>query len=494
MSESISTWTGRIIDNNIALADYLGGADNTAVYRTTFSGQKAAIKLTAADPSSAEAHLKHFADAAKLSHPNLLRILKTGRTQLEGSEYIYVVTEFADENLSQVLPDRTLTPQETRDVLAAVLDALSYLHQQGFAHADLKPANIMASNDQLKLSVDAIARLGEPLGREPGPHDAPEAPKRVSSASDIYALGVTIVEVLTQKLPPQPASEKAGPAVPETVPAPFREIAQHCLLHTPELRWSIPEISNKLNLAVANTGRPSVVDASRPQSAAPSPTVVDAGRPVVVDGSRPQPASRRPFILLGIIAIIVAAIIAIPRLSHHEQPATITPTQTTTEQSAPHVTSEPTPESPKTEETVPPPSQQQTAETPVPARAPAASTTTTAAKQITDEPVEANDDSSVETTGAAPGVVHQVMPAVIPQARKSITGKVRVKLRVDVDPSGNVTDSKFISAGPSKYFARVAMQAAQQWKFVPTSTEARAWTIEFDFRRSGTQVHSSPQP
>ena len=481
MSESISTWNGRVIDNDFPLADFIGGTETSAVYRTTFSGQNAAIKLLA-DGGNAEALLAHFTQAAKLSHPNLLRILKSGRTNIDGSEFVYAVTEFAEENLSQVLPERALTPQETRDVLAATLQALQYLHQQGFVHADLKPANIMAAHDQLKLSIDGVHRIGEPLSRDPGVHDAPEAQKALTPASDVWSLGVTLIEVLTRKLPPQPASENVGPAVPESVPAPFREIAQHCLLRTPELRWSIVEIQKKLD---PEASKP--VDTARP--------VVDTARPVV-DAGRPRPVtSKRPFIFVAIMLIIAAAIIALPRLSHHEPPAVTTPAPVSTEAPAPQATSEQRPQSTNTESTASPPLQAKTAE-PDTISAPPPSQTMTAAKHISDEPVEVSPDEADNTpveTSAAKDVVHQVMPEVIPQARRSITGKVRVKLRVNVDPAGNVVDSEFLSPGPSKYFARVAKQAAERWKFTPASTQARAWNIEFDFRRSGTKVHSTPQ-
>jgi TonB family protein len=484
MSELTSTWIGRVIDN-ISLDEHVGGDTNTAVYRTTISGQPAAIKLIKVDASAGRL-LTHFNDAAKLSHPNLLRILRSGRTRVDDSDYVYVITEFAEENLSQVLPERSLTPQETRDVLAATLDALAYLHHQGFVHADLKPANIMAAHDQLKLSIDGVHRVGEPLSREPGAHDAPEASKALSAASDIWSLGSTLVEVLTQKLPLPPASENAAPTVPESVPAPYREIAQHCLLRTPELRWSIADISNKLKLKPAqSSASPAVMNAGRPRPA----------EPAVVDAGRPRPAtSKRPLIFLAITAVIVGAIIAIPQLSHHEPPAPSAPTQTSAEVPPPQVTSEqqpPTPEqqteAPKSEATAPQAASSEPDKASVP---PEPKASTTASKQITDEPVEENENAPPETATPAPGVVHQVMPNVIPQARRSITGKIRVKLRVNVDQAGNVVDSQFISAGPSKYFSRVAMQAAQQWKFAPASTDARAWNIEFDFRRGGTEVHT----
>ncbi|HVZ19133.1 MAG TPA: protein kinase, partial [Terriglobales bacterium] len=331
MSAHFPHWVGRVVGDDLSLAAFVGDTEHTAVFQTTFAGQNAAIKLIAAD-ESAERHLERFELASKLSHPNLLRVLRFGRTQIDDAPFVYVVTEFAEENLAQVLPDRALTKEEAQQVLQATLDALTYLHQQGLVHSDLKPANIMAANDQLKLSIDGVHRTGESLSRQPDPHDAPEASSAVTAASDIWSLGVTLVQILTQQLPGAPASPNAGPVVPESVPAPFREIAQHCLLRTPELRWSLADISNKLNPKSKHTPTP----APSPAVTKPSPKPVRKEAPLPVATSRA--VSKRPFIFVGIVAIIVAAIVVIPRLSHdqsHEQATTPQPASTPSSQSVP---------------------------------------------------------------------------------------------------------------------------------------------------------------
>jgi len=503
MSE-FSTCTGRVIDKDLPLTEYLGGASNSAVFRTTYSGQNAAIKLLAAVPAKTDAQLAHLEAAAKLSHPNLLRILHFGRTQLDGADFIYVVTEFAEENLSQVLPDRALTVPETQQVLATALGVLSYLHEQGFVHGDLKPANVMASNDQLKLSIDGVHRQGEPLSRPADAHDAPEAGQSLTPASDIWSLGLTLVEVLTQKLPAKSASENAGPAVPEAVPPPFREIAQHCLLRTPELRWGVAEIHNKLEGRVPGAPVPLETTERVP---APSGPTDRTGTGVHLEKNRNNRASSmRPYIMVAIVAVVVAAIVFMPRLGSNQS------AQPTQPSAAQHATESPLPQTATaeantgsaahdTQKSEVPESKSAGAgpvepvATPALVHQPVASASNV--KHITDEPaVDTGEDSpgTTDTSSAPlPGVVHQAMPAVIPQAERSISGKVRVKVRVDVDSAGSVVDSQFVSAGPSKYFSRTAMDAARRWKFASAGTEARTYDIEFTFRRSGTEVRASQQ-
>jgi TonB family protein len=61
-------------------------------------------------------------------------------------------------------------------------------------------------------------------------------------------------------------------------------------------------------------------------------------------------------------------------------------------------------------------------------------------------------------------------------------------VKVNVDPAGNVVDTSLASAGPSRYFARVAQEAARDWKFAPAQASSRTWNLDFEFRRSGTEV------
>jgi TonB family protein len=83
------------------------------------------------------------------------------------------------------------------------------------------------------------------------------------------------------------------------------------------------------------------------------------------------------------------------------------------------------------------------------------------------------------------------MPQVSPSARRTIQGTIKVRVRVDVDAAGNVAKTKLELSGPSKYFSRVAMEAAREWKFAPApagESGAREWKLQFAFRRSKTEV------
>jgi protein TonB len=89
-------------------------------------------------------------------------------------------------------------------------------------------------------------------------------------------------------------------------------------------------------------------------------------------------------------------------------------------------------------------------------------------------------------------VARQVLPDVPPSARRTIRGKISVGVRVSVDSSGKVTDAELDSPGPSKYFARLALEAAQRWTFDPPKMDGRSvlsdWVLHFEFTGSGTKA------
>jgi hypothetical protein len=102
-------------------------------------------------------------------------------------------------------------------------------------------------------------------------------------------------------------------------------------------------------------------------------------------------------------------------------------------------------------------------------------------------------DSAVAST---PGkVVQQVVPEVARSARNTIQGHIRVTVKASVNSSGNVVGTKLMIHGPSRYFARLAQQAAQRSTFRPPQVEGRnvasQWTLSFEFSRAATNAHST---
>lgn len=249
MSDSWRDSEGQVINGQFPLVRHLGGSDHSVVFATQRGkdkNEKAAIKFIQADAANADAQLARWKQVALLSHPNLIKVYESGRCQLAGLDLLYVVTDFAQENLAEFLPQRALSAEEARDMLEPFVDALSYLHAKGFAHGRIKPGNILAIDDQLKLSSDSICREGDTqIGAgKPDIYVAPETNGKATKAGDEWSLGATLVESLTQRPPEETAGD---PGFPDSLPQPFLEIARNTLRRDPKSRWTTADISNQLN-------------------------------------------------------------------------------------------------------------------------------------------------------------------------------------------------------------------------------------------------------
>jgi TonB family protein len=493
MSNTWNQWEGQILDGKFALLRYLGGSENCGVFLSErHDGErlvKAAIKLVPADRENGELQLSRWQMAAELSHPHLIPLFEMGRSELGGAPLVFVVMECAEENLAQVLPGRALTPAEARVMLESVLDVLGYLHRKGFVHGHIKPANIMASGDELKVSSDGLCRAGEFLdGR--GYQDAYDAPENVrgvlpkpepmSPAGDVWSLGMTLVETLTQNLPVARTEEQQDPLLPRSLQEPFLKIASHCLLLQPSSRWTVDQIVAQLE------GRAPIpqTQAISPGVRAPLPAVQPTAR-----ASRP-PAKQRSYmtpIAVG-SALVLTAILAGPKLFPRHADTPQVPPATVEQPLVPPAPKQAAPSPqvhvsnsyrPAVDE------EEQTSKAPVPVPA-----------LIHPETLHEEETNTVARVPAGSPVrgevAHQVSPEVLQSARNSIRGTVRVIVKVNVDQSGNVEDAELESRGPSKYFARAALDAAQDWKFKAPKVGSRGvlstWTIRFEFTRDGTTV------
>jgi TonB family protein len=89
-------------------------------------------------------------------------------------------------------------------------------------------------------------------------------------------------------------------------------------------------------------------------------------------------------------------------------------------------------------------------------------------------------------------VLEEVLPDASEKALASIHGTVRVSVRVQVDPMGSVSEARLDSAGPSKYFADIALKAARRWQFTSPEVNGHSvpseWLIRFHFKPSGPKA------
>jgi TonB family protein len=521
MSEFWTQCEGQVIDNRLRLRQYLGGTDDSAVFLTQLDvpqTQKAAIKFIPAGPA-ADLQLSLWRRVMKLAHPNLLRIFEIGRCRLLNRDRLYVVMEYAEENLSQILPQRSLTESEAREMLGPVLEALVFLHGNGLVHSRLKPSNILATADQLKLSSDSLFPIGESRksSRKFDVHDAPEtlsAP--LTLAADVWSLGITVVEALTQHPPALPSGSQADPLVPDTIPQPFQDIARHALRRDPRRRWIIPEIAARLNPAAAAVAAgqafsPLAVPLS-PVPAVPAAKLqipkLDTPPPrPPAPSSRPQAANapKQTLVLpnyvvpVAIGLLVIVAIIVLPKiLAHRPDSSSAASTASAPAAAPPKLTDQAArreiPPAAKASSTKALQSSLKTAaeKSPAPPQSSPVKTTPAAVPAEAIPSAKAPSASAPASASARGEVLDQVLPDVSEKALATIQGVVRVSVRVQVDPTGNVSEAAVDSPGPSPYFADLALKAARRWQF--SSPEAAGhsvpseWLIRFHFTPTGSKA------
>jgi TonB family protein len=489
MTESWKTWEGRVADGQFHLRRFLGATDRSATFLTECPAQEsqiAAIKFIAADPDTSEIQLTRWRLAAKLSHPHLARIFASGRCLLGQMSLLYVVMEHAEEDLSQVLPQRALAEAEVCELLPPVLDTLAYLHAEGFVHHRLKPANIMAVGDQLKISSDGIRRSGKSGAGQskPGPYDSPEAATGVvSPAGDVWSLGMTLVEILTQRLPVWEHLGDGDPSLPDTLPAGFNDLAGHCLRRDPALRWTVANIAHWLNPDAPLP--PTRSAASHPANHAPQPAPPRAKTPAETL------VNWRYVIPAGAMALLLIAMLAGPRLFTRRMEAQPAPSS-----ASKHVKPQPKSETaPEVSEPSHHPSSLASQPSANPAPTPTSSSRDSSAAP-TPAALKSAPPANLAAVGLVSGqVLEQALPDVSQKARDSIQGTVRVSVRLHVDPSGTVAGAVLDSPGPSKYFSDQALRAALRWKFFPATLNGQnvpsEWLLHFEFSNTGTTVHPS---
>jgi serine/threonine protein kinase len=428
-------WERRIVNGVYPLRRFLGRSNHSVVFLTECKAQNltdAAIKILPANPALTEAQLEHWRTVATLSHPHLIRLLDAGRCQLGGHNFLFFVMDHAQQTLAQVLLGRALTPDEVRDLLPATLDALAYLHGKNLVQGGLKPSNFLVVDDQLKLATDAIRPVGKctASAAKPSLYDPPEAKSgRMSTAGDIWGLGITLVEALTQTPPAWSREHSEGVSLPPNLAPEFVDTVQRCLNRDPGQRPATAELVSQFKQA--------------------PPTTSPSAAPVVINEPLPRTQSTQnsPKVRFLVTAITVGIITLCVvwtgvHLSH---------THINVQQIAPI-----TPQSP-----------------------PAAS------------PPAVAESPKPSIAASVPRVLHQEIPDASRSARQSIRGVIKIAVRVFVDGSGNVVAATLDNRASSRYFARTAMDAAKKWKFTQAADQAsRVWLLHFEFTRAGTAAHA----
>jgi len=243
---------GDLIADRYELEELIGTGGMSSVFRAHDRQleRRVAIKILhqhyADDPEYLERFRREARAVARLSHPNIVTVIDRGDD--DGRQYI--VFEHVDgENLKElVLRTGRLPVRRALELGLAVADGLAFAHDHGLVHRDVKPQNVLLSNEgEVKVTDFGIARslhvehgvtqTGTVLGT--GEYLAPEQAggRPVSPATDVYSLGVVLWELLAGEVP--------------FVGENFVAVAlRHVNEPPPSLRERRPDVSPRLDAAV----------------------------------------------------------------------------------------------------------------------------------------------------------------------------------------------------------------------------------------------------
>jgi serine/threonine-protein kinase len=349
---------GTVLSDRYRLEEQIGSGGMGTVWKATDTllNRPVAVKLLhlsqMAEPTARQRFRTEGRITAGLSHPGIAQVYDYGE---EDGRAFLIMELVVGEPLSQVLRDHgRLTPDQTLDFLCQAAQALAAAHARGVVHRDIKPGNLLVTEEgQLKLTDFGIARgdmsvtltqTGMVMGTAQyiSPEQALGRP--ASSASDLYALGVVAYECLAGTPPFTGDSPVAlalahtrdePPELPDHVPAEIDDLVTALLTKDPEERpSSASEVAHMAAVirSDAGTGPPTpsagfspmaqtaVVGAVPGPSTGPSPRRT-AGQPSVSPGQEDDSARlgsasggriRLPVIIAAVAAtvLIVGAVFA----------------------------------------------------------------------------------------------------------------------------------------------------------------------------------------
>lgn len=213
------SWIGKRLGGRYLVEELLGRGGMSSVYKGTDPNLRrtVAIKVIhphlSEDPQFVSRFEEEAAAVAQLKHPNIIQVFDFDND--EDTYYMvleYIPGDTLQDYLEQIVVNgETIDSGRAREITAKVCDALEYAHQRGMIHRDIKPANIMITDaNQVVLMDFGVAKMiggkqhtatgavvGTALYVSPEQVRGKDPDRRV----DLYALGVTLFEMLSGKPP-----------------------------------------------------------------------------------------------------------------------------------------------------------------------------------------------------------------------------------------------------------------------------------------------------
>lgn len=206
---------GNLLGNRYEIISQLGGGGMALVYkaRDTLLNRQVTVKILRSEHTSDEEFISRFRKeaqaVAKLSHPNIVNVYDVGK---EGDTQFIVMEYVEGRNLKQFIKEQGRLPlNQAADIARQICDGLQDAHANGIVHRDIKPHNILVTdNGRVKVADFGIAQIMSSVtltnsGTIVGSvhYFSPEQARgdATGAKSDIYAVGVVLYEMVTGKVP-----------------------------------------------------------------------------------------------------------------------------------------------------------------------------------------------------------------------------------------------------------------------------------------------------
>jgi hypothetical protein len=255
-----SDYEGRTIAEAYPLKKLVRPEGRSAFFLTTNgTGTPALVRVIEAHFDESEI-LTRWRTVSEIEQENLVTMRKFGETELDGTPLVYAVMEPTELSLDELLENRTLNVDETRQLATSIVAAIQALHTRGLVHGHIEPANILAAGELVKLRSDCVREaVDDPDGI--GPNIAEQ------KSADAHALAVVLLQALTGRKTLQ------GSAT--LLPSPFDGIIRNGLSG----RWGLPEMAAALGPVTP-----------KQVAAAPARLAAQPAKPVETTTTAPQVA------------------------------------------------------------------------------------------------------------------------------------------------------------------------------------------------------------
>ncbi|MFL5846667.1 MAG: protein kinase domain-containing protein, partial [Solirubrobacteraceae bacterium] len=299
--------SGQVIAGRYEIGDRLGLGGMSTVH-LAFDRRlerEVAVKLLAEhlaeDPAFVARFKREALAAARLVHPNIVQVFDFGLDDPSGRHYI-VMEYIRGQSGAEILRDRgAIGMTEALAIVGHSCRGLDYAHRNGVVHRDVKPGNLLRSDDALVKLADfgiakafsdesAITQVGSVLGT--AAYLAPEQAhgEEATARSDLYSLGVVTYQLVSGKLPYEANSltelalmqqREAPPLLHEVdpeVPPQFAAAVDRALNLDPADRYASAEEMRAALVDGARGVGPEPTDATRVVSAVPETSATRVAR------------------------------------------------------------------------------------------------------------------------------------------------------------------------------------------------------------------------